>query len=449
MMPNRNMFFRLVLSAGVVAGCAAWSIAPLVAQPPTTDAAPPADAANAAGDSALAAQVRQLLPRLDHDELAERDAAEASLVALGPGVIDWLPDASAAGSAEFQHRLERIRQAIIHHRAAQSVAQSTVTLKVDAVPLVDILAEVQKQTGNQIQDRRGPEAPQPQITLDLADEPFWPTIDAILDQAGLSVYPYASRETLSLVAATPGDAPRVGRAHYNGVFRIDPMRATAMRDLRRPEGDSLTLQLEVSWEPRIRPIVIVQPMDQLTAVDENGDELLIISELASLELPVRSGASAVEIPIQFALPSRQVQSIASLRGTLEIVVPAASEDFRFDLAAGPGQQRRGETTVFVESVRTNNEQLEVRMRARFEGAAGALESHRSWVLDNASYLIDKAGQRVEYGGSESTVRTETEVGFAYFFALPDGPDGATFVYRAPTMIVRTTASYEMTDIPLP
>ena len=58
----------------------------------------------------LQANVRSLTRQLAADRLADRDRAEKELLALGPAVLDVLPDGQARLPAEANRRLTRIRR---------------------------------------------------------------------------------------------------------------------------------------------------------------------------------------------------------------------------------------------------------------------------------------------------------------------------------------------------
>src|SRR6516165_6141534 len=61
------------------------------------------------GDAALRDRVLQLVDRLDSGTKQAQDAAQASLIKLGPKVLPLLPDAATAKTPERKQRLEKIR----------------------------------------------------------------------------------------------------------------------------------------------------------------------------------------------------------------------------------------------------------------------------------------------------------------------------------------------------
>ena len=90
------------------------------------------------------------------------------------------------------------------------------------------------------------------------------------------------------------------------------------------------------------------------------------------------------------------------------------------------------------------------MRIEVLSEEAGLESHRGWVFQNITYMLDKTGEVIDHAGFETTRQTEREVGLAYFFELPDDDIGSyTWVYRSPAAIVRVPVKYELKDSPLP
>jgi hypothetical protein len=223
------------------------------------------------------------------------------------------------------------------------------------------------------------------------------------------------------------------------------------RNLRQAQGATLQLQLEVAWEPRLRPIAISQPVDELEATTDTGSQLSVSQPDAELDVEVPDGTQAAELVLPFDLPPRQATKITSLRGKLMALVPGRQVKFQFgDLANAAGKSdRRGGVLVTLDDVRRNNVIWEVHMRLSLDEGNPALESHRDWVAQNKSYLVDKDGQTIDNAGIEVTRQTRNEVGVAYLFDLPDGVEGLSWVYETPAAIVELPVEYEIKDIELP
>jgi hypothetical protein len=366
-----------------------------------------------------------------------------------------LPETSDKMPATGRDDLTRIREAIEEQTAKAAVAGTKITLSADKLPLKEAFAAIEKQTGNRFIDSReqadDAKADAATISLELKDEPYWSAVDQLLDQAKLGIYNYGGEDALSIVARDKEDGPRHGRAVYGGPFRMEVLAIEGQRNLRQPGRKSLQLQLEVAWEPRLRPIAISQPVADLKAVDEAGQPIEVSQPEAVLDVEVPVGTQAAELVLPFKLPPRNVTKVASLRGKLRALVPGGQVEFRFDdLAKAAGKtQRRGGVHVTLDEVRKNNAIWEVHMRLRLDEDNHALESHRDWVFQNISYMVGADGKHIEHAGFETTRQTQNEVGVAYLFDLPKGTEGLSWVYETPAAIVELPVEYEIKDIELP
>ena len=402
----------------------------------------------------LASQVRRLAHQLDSRELAGREAAERELIELGIEVLDHLPGPDDRVSAEVAQRVQRIRQKLQRAMAEKSARESRISLKGDQMPLSEVLAAIEKQTGNKVVDLRGrfgPPGEDPKLTVDFDDAPFWSTMDRILDRAELSLYAYGDEKALNIVSRPPEQLPRTGRASYSGPFRFEPIRIEAVRDLRNPMGERLAILLEVSWEPRIAPISLQFPLDRIKAVDENGNPLPIDAKQAKLEVPGDSETMATELRIPFELPSRDVKKIARLEGTLKALVQGKVESFRFeDLPDAKNVEKRtAGVTVTLQQVRKNHDVWEFRLLIHFDETSGALASHRNWVFENKALLVTPDGEEIAYHARDTTLQSENEVGIAYLFGLDDPLTDYAFIYRTTGVIMSIDFDFEISDVSLP
>jgi hypothetical protein len=413
-------------------------------------------------DPQLARQVSRFIGQLNDDRAAERDAAEQKLLDLAgtstaqaDRFLAALPKETEQMPVAVRERLARIRKQVEDRAAKAATAATKVTLSAKDMPLKEVIAAIKTQTGNTFIDNREQDgnpasAKDPRIDIDLKDEPFWPAVDQILDQAKVGIYSYGGKDALSIVSRDPADGARRARAAYSGPFRIDITEVQAERSLRQPKQTSLKLQLEIAWEPRLRPIAISQPVADLQAATDNGSNLKVSQPKANLDVEVPNGTQAAEISLPFELPSRNVKRITALKGKLHALVPGRQVKFRFkDLAKAAGKsQRIGGVQVTVDDVRKNNEVWEVHMRFSLDEDNGALQSHRAWVFQNLSYLVDNDGKQIDNGGLETTRQTQNEVGVAYVFDVPT-LDGMSWVYETPAAIVDLPVEYEIKDIELP
>jgi hypothetical protein len=413
-------------------------------------------------DPQLARQISRAVEQLNDDKAAERDAAEKKLLefagtstAAADHFLQALPKETDQMPVAVRERLARIRKQVEERAATAATAATTITLAAKDMSLKDVIAAIEKQTGNHFIDNReqqgeGANAKDAHIDIELKNEPFWLAIDKIFDQANVGIYSYGGKDALSIVARDAADGSRQKRAAYNGPFRLDITDVQGERSLRQPKQTSLKLQLEVAWEPRLRPIAISQPAADVQATTDDGGKLTVSQPDANLDVEVPNGTQAAEISLPFDLPPRSMKRISSLHGKLHALVPGRQVKFRFDdLANAAGKtQRMGGVQVTVDDVRKNNAVWEVHMRFSLDEDNGALQSHRAWVFQNLSYLLDKDGKQIDNAGLETTHQTKNEVGNAYMFDVPS-IEGLSWVYETPAAIVDLPVEYEIKDIELP
>ncbi len=410
--------------------------------------------ATAKGEEVLKSKVQALVQQLGDNDMARREAAEKELIALGPDVLGLLPTTNARTPAEEKVRLGRVRTTLEKAAAEAVTRPSLVTLSGEML-VSEAMAKISEQTGNRLVDYRerfSQDTANPKIKLNLDQAPFWQALDTVLDAAHLTLYNYdEERGALAYTSREDNAGPRLGRGSYSGLFRLEPRRIQATRDL-RSGMHSLRLTLDGVWEPRVRPIVLEVPLADVSALDENGQAVDINTSEGTMEVPIETAETGVEVELPFAGPPRNVNKLASLKGKLTAVVLGEVETFEFsDIEKARSlEQERGGVILLLENCRKNADIYDVSIRVRFDRASNALESHRGWIYDNECYLVDSKNRRIENAGLEATLLDRNEVGISYKFNLEgDTPGSCKFVYKTPAAIIRIPVSFEMKDIDLP
>jgi len=402
-----------------------------------------------------AAKVHRLVRQLDAPHLAERQAAEAELLRLGPTILDLLPAPEERLSAEAQQRLARVRQQLQQQAAEAIVQPSLITLPAASMPLSKILTLMEEQSGNRIIDyRRRFSQPlsDPAISVAFQKTPFWAALDQVLSAAKLRRYPFAEEPAVCLVAETEEPAPLAGRVCYSGPLRIEATDVLLRRDLRKADGRALVLRLEVSWEPRVQVISLAHPLADLQAEDEAGRKLNEAEAAGRLEVAVAAGgAPAVSLELPLRAPPVESRRLNLLAGKLSTILGGKKETFRFRnlTAINNARQRVANVTVTLQQVRKSEKSWEILLHVRFEDPGDALASHRSWVFGNEAYLESPAGKRIDFRSFETTAHGRNEVGLAYLFDVAQPLDGFSFVYKTPVSIMTRNFDYKLKDIPLP
>lgn len=425
------MFASVMLLAGVLSAADA-------------DSAQPGD---------LADRVRRLVVELDSPELARRQSAEADLLKLGPQVLDLLPRDAGPGKAEAAQRLGRIRQKLQRAQADLGVQASQVTLR-GKMPLTQILASLQQETGNKISTARlggSRGILDRELDVDFHLAPFWPALDAILAKAELAIYPYGEQGRIELTAA-PSPQPQDARhVSYAGPLRFEVVGLSSQRGFRPQSTGSLKVEIETAWEPRLAPISLKQRMGDVQVIDDRGHRLAVDASEAVLEIPAPRGPIASRLVLPLALPPRDARAIAELHGTLSVLAPGPVGTFRFtELGRAKNLVKRtAGVSVMLESATKLGKTLEVRAFVRFDDAHDALASHRTWIFNNPAYLETRDKTTIAPESTSPTRQTANEVGIAMLFPVDRELNDYVFVYETPTMIYTAPLEYRFRDIPLP
>ena len=403
----------------------------------------------------LANRVRRLVRQLDAPEAAQRAKAEEALLALGPEILDLLPQLDPQESPQAAVCLARIREQL-ERRLAESVLQpSVVTLPDAQLPYWEVFQRIYQQTGNRFQLRSDVQEWTKRMSYSAKAEkkPFWPLLDHLLDQAGL---------TLSLYPADSGDAPIVvprpehERARsmgvcYVGPLRIAPHRIVAQREYRSRLGDHLVLVFEVAWEPRLQPVVLRLPHQTLEAKDDQGRSLLPSRPEAQSIVPVKAAQHAAELEVRLSLPERSASRLETVRGQLWATLPGAMQRFRFSqLSTAQNQsQRRAGATVTVRDVRKEGSAWLVEVLLRYDRPSEAFQSHYHWFYRNRAVLQSDDGQTLTNSGVEPFRHTDSEIGLRYTFEGVESVDKYTFIYDAPGLLLTHQFPFALQKLPLP
>lgn len=401
----------------------------------------------------LSVQVRRLVRQLDALEKESREQAEQQLLELGPPAIELLPRVNNRMSAEVKQRLARVRNRLERQQAESSVKASLITFSAENTPVSEILAAISQQSGNRIEDYRGrfnQDTSDPEITVSFDKTPFWQALDEVLDAASLQLYPYGE-DGIALQARNAVSASRTANASYTDAFRFEGIELIAQRNLRGDVGNQLQLIFEATWEPRLKPMVISHPLSGVTAVDEDLNPIAVDGADQEPEFEIQPGMTNIEVPITFSLPPRSSKKIVSVEGALLALIPGRTETFVFDEIEGARQieQNKAGVTVVLDRVRRNNDVWEVRVLVRFDEASRALESHRGWVINNDAFLVSPDNEQILEETREVTLETDSEIGMAFLFDLPEGPAGYRLVYKTPVAILDLPVRYELKNLQLP
>jgi len=412
---------------------------------------PEVQAQTQTADAALRDRVLQLLERLDDPKPEARDEAQARLIKLGARVVPLLPDPASVASKEHKERLERVRAALRQAEEETCTAASRVTIQAKAIRLSEAIQQLQKQTGNAITDLReqlGVEVTNPAFDLDIRDLSFHEALDRVARLAEVSVNAFTGDGTIGITAGTPSKDPLI---QYVGPFRVAFKQLTEIRDLQAGTA-AANAQLEVSWEPRLRPMLLTLESDGLAVKDDRDREVKPQAMMESNEVVLRPENPAAEINLNLEAPDRSAAKLSSLRVKAAVTLPAGIKTFRFpSLAQENVTQTQGDVTATLQNVEIDEQVWKVNVELVYPGNGPAFESYRQGLFNNRIWLQKADGSRFEHnGGFSNTSSDGGKLGFEYLFVdAPGKPADYQLVYETPSKVVTIPLEFEFKNVPLP
>src|SRR5262245_47807437 len=199
------------------------------------------------------------------------------------------------------------------------------------MPLPKALEELKKQTGIEVEDRT--ETGDLAVKLNLTNVTFWQALEAIAKEADVRVVPVLGEKKAGLVPGPYKALP----IHFQGPFRSVVKRISAVRDL-ETDAHNYTVDIEVAWEPGIRPFFRDAVPPDLEVTDDKG-RLLKVEEEGMGRLPVNTRSA--EVNIRLGEIPRSTPRIGSMKGTINLFGPTKWLDFSFaDLSKAKGAEQK-------------------------------------------------------------------------------------------------------------
>jgi hypothetical protein len=428
---------------------------------PALFAARDARAQNAA-DAALKDRVLQLIERLDAPKADARDAAMASLIKLGPRVLPLLPDPATVKSEERKSRLEKIRLELRKAEDEVNIGATKVTLAGKGIRLSEAIQQLQKQSGNAISDMReqqGADVTNPSLDLDIHDTPFLEALDRVAKEAQVGTTFFTGDGSIGVEGSAMDDnEPSKPRnpdtkplVQYSGPFRIELKNLGIARDF--GAGTTVAnLQLEVAWEPRLRPMLLKLKADELKVLDDRKKEVKPQVAEESDQVVLRPENPAAEVHISLDGPDRAAQKIAQLRVKAEMTIPAGIKVFTFpNLAQQDVTIKRDDVSVTLQDTEVDEQVWKVHIALNYPGEGPAFESYQQGLFNNRLWLQRADGSRFAHnGGFSNTSSDGGKLGFEYLFVdAPGKPSDYKLVYETPSKVITIPLEFEFKDIPLP
>lgn len=346
------MLTRSAMLAAAISALSAFAtshVAPTT-QPttqPTTTATHSAGE-NIEGNHAESEPLAKLVQQLASEDVAVREAAEASIIALGTNSLPALRQLFAeATDPEVQDRLER---SIVVLERAKLIEPTRVTIKLENPTAVELAQEVGKSFGlrasspDQIEHfNRMPQFNKKLGDVELIDVTWKEATEFLRRRGAMTIRIDNSGTDVPSFFIQPGGNPeeQQGRQIDLGIVRIAATNISynwsqpigPVGGAKPRENSSLSIQFMALGEPRLlNPAVLQSAQFQfIEVIDSNGNSIL--NKQNKLPWSVRNGEVIAQAAAALKMPKNPGDSIKSIRGELVLRLVNAFDVFQSDQVA--------------------------------------------------------------------------------------------------------------------
>lgn len=391
--------------------------------------------------------VRKLIRQLDAEAPEDRDKAEEELAKRGVTVLPHLdPNGDRRLSAEQKRRLGRLVRRIRQEGLAKDIAGRTLR-PIGRRPLSEAIAELTLQSGNEVRDQRGDEAPDPLVEW-TGPITYWRALDELAAKAGAAVRPsYEGR------ASVLEEGVNRSPIAYAGAFRFRLERITLTSDFEGETGPECSLDIEGQIEPRLQPLLLESDPEDWTATDDAG-RVLATLDPSAIRMAFERETPRFELHPTWRAPQRGVASLARIEGKLNIWMPTQRAEFVFHDLTSPKVQYSESLGLKAELRPMRDEEglwaLPVVVDTPL--ADEELESHLRTSLEPEVGLRRKNdGKLLPHDGPFSSLPADQgRTGMEYVFVdMPGKPADYEVVIRVPAGLESVPVTLIFTNLPLP
>lgn len=326
----------------------------------------------------------------------------------------------------------------------------TVTLPNGKHAVADVLAAIEKQTGNRVSDRRTT-AKAVEIAIDKL--PFWQALDRLAGALDARVSLYGENGVQLI------DGPRrPSIVAYTGPCRVAIKSVGVQRDIETGTRTA-NIQMEVAWEPTREPLYLtLDSVSGAYAADARGEKSKF-NVVGRVPQPVELRRAQV-LDIRMAAPERSSPAIEKFAGTIRLLGPARMVAAEFARCDADVRTFKDEgVSVALGNVKANANEWSFPIAIENPDDTPAFESFQSWLGNNTIHLQrkNKDGKTEVWHPRPEDVSFDVEpdrrgAKITYTFVGAKGkgmPADWTLVYRTPGRIVDRVYPFEFRDVPLP
>jgi len=214
------------------------------------------------------------------------------------------------------------------------------------------------------------------------------------------------------------------------------------------------IRLRIGWEEGRPPLVMKLPLASIVAEGDHGEAMQPPQRAAVIEAAIPADRSWVEVPIVLGQPSPPLESLAVLRGTVDVWLTGMEHSFTFsglDARFVGGFPRRslrlGQATVSIDELVRRRDRLLVTATIHYDTPTEALASHRSWLARRPLELLAADGQPV--APLSQVVRSRSERGLTASAEFATHAGGERLRWKLPIAIHEEPVDFAIRRIPLP
>ena len=252
-------------------------------------------------------------------------------------------------------------------------------------------------------------------------------------------------------AATIVTAEYHGAAHTSGDVTVT---LAGVETTGRDAATGARVRLRIGWEEGRPPLVMKLPLASIVAEGDHGEAMQPSQRAAVIEASIPADRSWVEVPVVLGQPSPPLDSLAVLRGTVNVWLTGMEHAFAFsglDVRSAGGSPRRslrlGQATVSIDELVRRRDRLLVTATIAYDTPTEALASHRTWLARRPLELLAADGQPV--APLSQVVRSRSERGLTTTAEFPAISGGERLRWKLPIAIHEVPVDFALRRISLP
>jgi hypothetical protein len=362
--------------------------------------------------------VEQLIDQLGHRKYRTRQAAQKALAKVG---IDALPLLLKARKTRTDLEvIRRLDHVIPSMERVAMLMPRTVTLHLDNKSVREVLDEITRQTGYQL-DLQNFNPNNQTYKFNFDKVPFWQAVDKVCDKTGLSVYQYSyyggSNDRIQLTSYGTKPGPFV---QYAETFRLVPTGMHYSRsvnyggDRKQPahsRSEYMNLQFMIFTEPKLPFIQVFSPIIT-EAYDENKKPMFIKTAVADpFQNPGyyygNSRFLSNSQSVNLIRPSRDSKVAKVIRGEIPVMVLSKEQELlvvnkplevKKKKFKGPSAEMEVEEVAQANNW-GNNKAYTVKLNLKEDSDNPNMDYNWQYSLQHRLALVDAKGNKYLHSGT--------------------------------------------------